>query len=58
MDQVRQKSEGWRREEAGNVDRVQWVMSLGTVSLDRREAGYPGYLGWRGGLKTHLEMGP
>jgi len=58
MGQVREKSKGSRREEAGKVDRVQWVMSLGTANLDRREAGYPGYLGWREELKTHPEMWP
>lgn len=54
MGQVRRKPKGSWKEEAGKLDRVQWIMTLGTVDLDRRVVRYSGGLEWRGGLKTHL----
>ena len=54
--QVRGKPKGSRGEEAGKIDRVQWVLTLGIASLDQRVAGYSGRLGWWGRLKTHLGM--
>ena len=44
--QVRRKPKGSRREEAGKIDRVQWILSLGIANLDRRVADYSGRLGW------------